>query len=89
MQLLLHSGYHLVHHHEATQPHLPHGVGTLVFILILVHVVAISYLIYLFSKPLPPTRQRAKRAADLKPVKCEDDWMRSAGKALPGRTSYV
>ena len=85
MQMLLHSGYHLVHHHEATLPHLSHGIGTLVVILVLVHLVAISYLLYLFSKPLPANK-RKKRGKDLKPVKCEDDWLPAPGHAV-SRTS--
>ncbi len=79
--MLLHSGYHLVHHHEATLPHLSHGIGTLVVVLVIVHVVAISYLLYLFSKPLPAGK-RKKRGKDLKPVKCEDDWLRAPGRAV-------
>lgn len=81
MQLLLHSGYHLVHHHEATLPHLSHGIGTLVIVLVVVHVVAISYLIYLFSKPMTVAR-RKKRGKDLKPIKCEDDWLKAPGRAM-------
>lgn len=88
--MLLHSGYHLVHHHEATQPHLPHGIGTLICILVLVHLVAISYLVYLFTKPMAAaSRGKPRRGSDLKPIKCEDDWLRNAGRAIPGKTSNV
>ncbi len=79
--MLLHSGYHLVHHHEASLPHLGHGIGTLVCILVVVHILAIGYLCFLFSKPLPPTRRR-KKGADLRPVRCEDDWLKTPGRAV-------
>jgi hypothetical protein len=86
MQVLLHSGYHLVHHHEASLPHLGHGIGTLVCILVVVHILAIAYLCFLFSKPLPPNRRR-KRGADLRHVRCEDDFMRTPGRAVVGRSN--
>lgn len=79
--MLLHSGYHLVNHHEATLPHLLHGIGTLVVILVVVHLVAISYLVYLFSKPMPAAKRR-KRGKDLKPIKCEDDFLKGPGRAV-------
>ena len=72
--MLLHSSYHSVHHHEDTLPHLSHGYGTLLVVLVLVHVVAISYWIYLLSRPGPPSRARPKRPSELKLVRCEDDW---------------
>ena len=81
LQVLLHSGYHLVHHHEATLPHLGHGIGTLVCILVVVHIVAIGYLWFLFSKPLPPARRR-KKGADLPPIRCENDWLKAPGRAI-------
>ncbi len=46
-------GYHLVPHHN---PHPHHNYGTLVLILTIVHVAAVFYFLWLFTRP-PATKQ--------------------------------
>ena len=45
---LLHQGFHLVEHQHT--PHALHGLGTLCVVLAAVHIVAVAFLLYLFSR---------------------------------------
>ena len=45
---LLHRGFHLVEHQHT--PHALHGMGALVAVLVVVHLAAVGFLLYLFMR---------------------------------------
>ena len=45
---ILHRGFHLVEHQHT--PHALHGMGTLVAVLVVVHLAAVGFLLYLFMR---------------------------------------
>lgn len=64
---LLHQGFHLVEHNHS--PHALHGVEALACILIAVHLVAIAFILYIFSRASDSSgsaaSRRRERAAQL------------------------
>lgn len=79
---LLHRGFHLVEHQHS--PHALHGAGALIAILMVVHFVAIGFLIYLFlrtSDTAPSAKRRAVRPKEAervvqpppRPIRCVAD----------------
>ena len=78
-QSLLHSGYHLVPHHE---PHMLHGYYSLLVVLVLVHVLAILYWAWLATKIYPPkVKRKVGKGAELRDYRCQPDGQRSSVKA--------
>ena len=49
---LLHQGFHLVEHQHS--PHALHGLGALVAVLVIVHLVAMAFILYLFMRTSEP-----------------------------------
>ena len=56
---LLHRGFHLVEHQHT--PHALHGMGALVAILVVVHLAAVGFLLYLFLRGTESSSSAAAR----------------------------
>lgn len=63
---ILHRGFHLVEHQHT--PHALHGMGTLVAVLVVVHLVAVGFLLYLFMKAGESSSSAAVRQRRLREV---------------------
>ena len=68
---LLHQSHHLDAHH---MPHVSHGVGWLMLVLIFVHVCALGFWAYLAFKTLKPKPKKPRKGLELKPIQCRPDW---------------
>ena len=69
---LLHQGVHLVEH---PVPHHLHGFGTLIAVLIVVHVVGLGFIAWLLTRPPPPPRRRKRVLGE---ARCEEGLRRAA-----------
>lgn len=56
---LLHQGFHLVEHQHT--PHALHGLGALVAILVVVHLLAMGFILYLFMRTAEPADKSGRR----------------------------
>ena len=61
---LLHRGFHLVEHQHT--PHALHGMGALVAILVVVHLAAVGFLLYLFLRGTESSSSAAARQRRLR-----------------------
>ena len=61
---LLHRGFHLVEHQHT--PHALHGLGALVAILVVVHLAAVGFLLYLFLRVSETSSSAAARQRRLR-----------------------
>ena len=61
---LLHRGFHLVEHQHT--PHALHGMGALVAILVVVHLAAVGFLLYLFLRGAEASSSAAARQRRLR-----------------------
>ncbi len=61
---LLHRGFHLVEHQHT--PHALHGLGALVAVLVVVHLAAVGFLLYLFMRTAEASSGTAVRQRRLR-----------------------
>ena len=76
---LLHQSHHLDAHH---MPHVSHGVGWLMVVLVLVHVCALGFWAWLAYKALAPKPKKPRKGLDLKPIQCKQDWPKGSGQHI-------
>lgn len=75
---LLHRGFHLVEHQHT--PHALHGLGALVAVLVVVHLAAVGFLLYLF---LRAGESSSSAAARQRRVRERQQLGQQAGASVP------
>ena len=74
---LLHRGFHLVEHQHT--PHALHGMGALVAVLVVVHLAAVGFLLYLFMHSAEASSGAAVRQRRLR----ERQALAAGGASIP------